>query len=165
VTGERTTAELAAQAWDAVKAGHRGQLDTVWVEQALDALRELRQRAEQAERLECERDEAREQIHDGAELLRQARNERDDYRFWNERVRVCEHHTQDVAAPVGDCLICNAEAAEREADRMREALEAARRELGRADDVRANRTRIIGNTALIINAALAGLSQPGKDEA
>jgi hypothetical protein len=56
--------------------------------------------------------------------------ERDDYRYWNERVRVCEHHTVDVAAPVDDCLICTAEAAEAEIERQGEALEieATRRE-------------------------------------
>lgn len=41
-------------------------------------------------------------------------------------------------------------------DAAREALEAVGRELERASDVRANRTKIIGNAYLIVQAALRG---------
>jgi hypothetical protein len=50
------------------------------------------------------------------------RAERDDYRFWNERVRTCAAHTQDVAAPVGDCLICNMETERAQAALLADAL-------------------------------------------
>lgn len=62
------------------------------------------------------------EAHGWQPRLAKAEAERDDYRFWNERVRVCEHHTQDVVAPVGDCLICNIDAAEASNERLREAL-------------------------------------------
>lgn len=64
------------------------------------------------------------QTENAAILLR----ERDDYRYWNERVRVCEHHTKDIAAPVGDCLVCAAETEEQ----RREAAEARVRDLEEA---------------------------------
>jgi hypothetical protein len=54
------------------------------------------------------------------------------------------------------------EAAEARCARLQQALEAARREAGRAQDVRVNRTRIIGNIALIADEALAG--QPADAE-
>jgi hypothetical protein len=54
--------------------------------------------------------------------LAAAEKERDDYRFWNERVRVCEAHTDEIAAPEGDCLVCALAAAlERERELEREA--------------------------------------------
>jgi hypothetical protein len=33
--------------------------------------------------------------------------ERDDLRHWNERVRTCEAHTDEIAAVGGDCLVCD----------------------------------------------------------
>lgn len=56
------------------------------------------------------------------EQLQAVERERDDYRFWNERVRTCEAHTQDVAAPVGDCLICNHDGLLEQLESAREAL-------------------------------------------
>jgi hypothetical protein len=48
----------------------------------------------------CNRDRAR-------AALDSLVSERDDYRFWNERVRTCEAHTKDVID--GECLVCEVE--------------------------------------------------------
>ncbi len=77
-----------------------------------------------------------------ANTIRALEAERDDYRFWNERVRVCAQHTQDVAAPVGDCLICNLDALVARCDALENALrETARKFTLAEEDLRISAAR------------------------
>ena len=50
-----------------------------------------------------------------------AEAERDEYRFWNERVRTCENHTNDVID--GECLVCEVARLTSESESAQRALD------------------------------------------